>query len=112
MSKMKMSDRAKIFAPFDALKGFREMLNEQEDIKEDKKILSEEQMLVLNDTLLNLETGMMIRVKFYNHLISKYDVKEGVFVKLDIVYKKIYVVKTKINIPDILELEIIDNNLF
>ena len=47
MSKMKMSDRAKIFAPYDALKGFKEMLNEQENIKEEKKTLSEEQLLSL-----------------------------------------------------------------
>ena len=31
--KMPISERAKIFAPFDALKGFREMLKEQEFIK-------------------------------------------------------------------------------
>lgn len=112
MSKMKMSDRAKIFAPYDALKGFKEMLNEQEAIKEEKKILSEEQLLALNDILLNLETGMMIKVKYYNHLKSKYEIKEGIFVKLDTVYKKIHVVKSKINISDILELEIIDNDIF
>ena len=112
MSKMKMSDRAKIFAPYDAIKGFKEMLNEQENIKEEKKTLSEEQLISLNDTLLSLETGMMIKVKYYNHVISRYEIKEGIFVKLDAVYKKIHVVKSKINISDILELEIIDNNLF
>ena len=38
-TKMTINERAKIFAPFDALKGFRELLKEQEFIKEDKKIL-------------------------------------------------------------------------
>ena len=37
--KMKISERAKIFAPFDALKGFREMLAEQELIKELEKAI-------------------------------------------------------------------------
>ena len=55
MSRMKISDRAKIFAPYDALKGFKEMLKEQELPKEEKKTLSEEQLLELNDTLLSLE---------------------------------------------------------
>ena len=54
----------------------------------------------------------MIKVKYYNHVISRYEIKEGIFVKLDTIYKKIHVVKSKINISDILELEIIDNNLF
>ena len=49
----------------------KEMLNEQENIKEEKKTLSEEQLLSLNDTLLSLETGMMIKVKYYNVYLCK-----------------------------------------
>lgn len=111
MSKMKMSDRAKIFAPYDALKGFKEMLKEQELPKEEKKSLSEEQMIELNNQIINLQHGMMVSVKYYNHLEYKYKILEGVFVKLDEVYKKIHIVKNKINIDDILEIKILDMNL-
>ena len=38
MEKMNLYDRAKIFLPFDALKGFREALKKQEKIKVDKKL--------------------------------------------------------------------------
>ena len=112
MSKMKISDRAKIFAPYDALKGFKEMLKEQELPKEEKKTLSEEQFLELNNTLLSLEKGVVISVKHYNYVESKYEITEGVFIKLDQVYKCIYVVKTKISLDNILEIKIIDKNLF
>ena len=112
MSKMKISDRAKIFAPYDALKGFKEMLKEQELPKEDKKSLSEEQLLELNNILLTLEKGMIISVKHYNHIKSKYEITEGVFIKFDQVYKCIYVVKTKISFDNILNIRILSKTLF
>ena len=112
MSKMKISDRAKIFAPYDALKGFKEMLKEEEKPTEEKKVLSDEQFLELNNTLITLEKGMVISVKHYNHITSKYEITEGVFIKLDQVYKCIYVVKTKIFLDNILEIKIIDKNIF
>ena len=112
MSRMKISDRAKIFAPYDALKGFKEMLKEQELPKEEKKTLSEEQLLELNDTLLSLEKGVVISVKHYSHIESKYEITEGVFIKFDQVYKCIYVVKTKISLDNILEIKILDRNSF
>ena len=46
---------------------------------------------------------MVIGVKHYNHIESKYEVTEGVFVKLDQVYKCIYIVKTKISLDNILQ---------
>ena len=112
MSRMKISDRAKIFAPYDALKGFKEMLKEQELPKEEKKVLSEEQLLELKNTLLTLEKGIVVSVKHYNHIESKYEITEGVFVKYDQVYKCIYIVKTKISFDNILEIKILDKNLF
>ena len=112
MSRMKISDRAKIFAPYDALKGFKEMLKEQEAPKEEKKALSEEQFIELNNALLMLEKGMIVGVKHYNHIKSKYEITEGVFVKLDQVYKCIYIVKTKISLDNILEIKILDKNIF
>ena len=42
--KMTNKERAKIFMPFDALKGFREMLQNQEIIKVEKKELSEDKI--------------------------------------------------------------------
>ena len=64
-TKMPIKERAKIFAPFDALKGFREMLATEELIHEDRKELSEDQINLINDTINQLEFGMMIEVVYY-----------------------------------------------
>ena len=63
--KMPIKERAKIFAPFDALKGFREMLATEEIIPESKKELSEDQINELSNTINSLEFGMMIEVTYY-----------------------------------------------
>ena len=109
--KMPIKERAKIFAPFDALKGFREMLIEEEKIKEDKKELSEDLIIYLSNVINSLKVGMLVEVKHYVSKDECYIKTIGVFTKLDKVYKKITIVKTKINIEDILDIKIIENAL-
>ena len=110
-TKMPIKERAKIFSPFDALKGFREMLAQEEIIKEDKKVLSEDQINDLSNIINELIIGMMIKVKYYDYKDSCYKTLIGVFTKLDTTYKRISIVKTKINIMDIYAIEIIENAL-
>ena len=109
--KMPIKERAKIFAPFDALKGFREMLIEEEKVKEDKKELSEDLIIHLSNVINSLEVGMLVEVKHYVLKDECYKKTIGVFTKLDKVYKKITIVKTKISIEDILDIKIIENAL-
>lgn len=109
--KMPIKERAKIFAPFDALKGFREMLAQEEITKEDKKELSEDQINELSNIINKLEVGMLISVKYYVYKESCYKTITGVFTKLDTTYKRISIVKTKINIIDIISIEIKENTL-
>ena len=106
-SKMSVSERAKIFAPFDALKGFREMLKEEEKVKEAKKELSQDMIDDLDNVLNSLKLGMMIEVIFYDFKEEAYKSLIGVFTKIDTVYKKLVVVKTRINILDILSVKIL-----
>ena len=109
--KMPIKERAKIFAPFDALKGFREMLIEEEKVREDKKELSEDLIIHLSNVINSLEVGMLVEVKHYVLKDECYKKTIGVFTKLDKVYKKITIVKTKISIEDILDIKIIENAL-
>ena len=109
--KMPIKERAKIFAPFDALKGFREMLAEEEIIYEDKIEPSEDMILYLSNIINQLEVGMMIEVKYYVNDLKCYKKMIGIFTKIDKVYKKITIVKTKINIEDIIDIKIIENTL-
>ena len=106
-SKMSVSERAKIFAPFDALKGFRDMLREEERVKEVKKELSQDMIDDLDNVLNSLKLGMMIEVIFYDSKDETYKSLIGVFTKIDTVYKKLVVVKTRINILDILSVRIL-----
>ena len=109
--KMPIKERAKIFAPFDALKGFREMLVEEEIIKEPKKEPSEDLIIYLSNVINSLEVGMLVEVKHYVLKDECYKKTTGVFTKLDRVYKRISIVKTKINIEDIINIKVIENAL-
>ena len=60
-------DRAKQFMPFEALKGFREALEEKEKIEVIKKDLSEEIKEELSLKLNSLEIGDKIKVIFYKN---------------------------------------------
>ena len=106
-SKMSVSERAKIFAPFDALKGFREMLKEEERVKEVKKELSQDMIDDLDNVINSLKLGMMIEVIFYDSKVESYKSLIGVFTKVDAIYKKLVVVKTRINLEDILSIKIL-----
>ena len=104
---MSVSERAKIFAPFDALKGFREMLKEEERVKEVKKELSQDMIDDLDNVINSLKLGMMIEVIFYDSKVESYKSLIGVFTKVDAIYKKLVVVKTRINLEDILSIKIL-----
>ena len=60
-------DRAKQFMPFDALKGFREALEEKEKIEVIKKDLSEEIKEELSLKLKCLKIGDKIKVIYYKN---------------------------------------------
>lgn len=108
---MKLSDRAKIFLPFDALKGFREALKEEEKERCERKILSEEQKEELNNQISLLQKGMLIKIKVYNDAQQTYDEVEGIFTRLDIVSKKLYIVKQGYDIESIILITILSQKM-
>lgn len=109
--KMTNQERAKIFAPFDALKGFKEALKDEEVIKMPKVMLSEDQEVDLDNILKQLLKGMMIEVIHYNHECECYLKTVGVFTKIDVINKVIFVVKNKILIDNIIDIKIISDSL-
>ena len=64
--------RAKQFAPFDALTGLRIALKEKEKIRVERKIISEEKAEEINETLISLNVGDNITVIYYNELEQEY----------------------------------------
>ena len=98
--------RAQIFQSFDALKGFREILKEQEKVVVPKKILSEDDLDILDRKVHRIKVGIIIKVIYYNKNISQYISLEGKVAKINFDTKMIQIVKKKINLLDIVEIDL------
>ena len=91
-------ERAKQFMPFDALKGFKEALKEKEKIIVDKIDLCEDAIIEINNILINLKVGDIVKVVYFKQneyievtgMISKIKNDFFVIVKEKIMYNKIY----------------------
>ena len=97
-------DRAKLFVPFDALKGLQEILREKESEVEERKELSEESLMELQEELNKVEIGSTVFIKYYKN--KKYIDITGVVRKINFVKKKIIINEDiMINMCDIIELK-------
>ena len=94
-------DRAVQFMPFDALKGFREALEQVEKFSEDKKEFSDDYFYVLNQKINKLKIGEKVLIKHYYEL--EYVETIDVIKKIDKVYKKLYLLNSVIEFDDIVE---------
>ena len=92
--------RAHIFQSFDALKGFREILREQERIVVPKKILSEDDLL--DRKIHCVRPGMIITVIYYDK--GQYVQLEGRVSKINLDTKVLQIVKSKINLKLIVDI--------
>ena len=65
--RMTLQNRAKIFSPFAALRGYDEQLAEEKRRTErvTKRILTEEEMSDLSDKLMQVTKGMTITVRYF-----------------------------------------------
>lgn len=104
MANMTNIERAKQFLPFSALKGYYTLIKEKEKVIESRKVLSEDELERLQNEFLNVNIGMIVKIKYYS--IDHYEEVEGMVSKIDLIYKKIQIVKTEINIKDIIDLKI------
>ena len=71
--KMPVSERAKQFMPFAALKGFEEAIaqKEREYFKEERSLLSEEQLAELSYKASNLRENDTVTLEYYDGYIYK-----------------------------------------
>lgn len=97
-----MSDRARQFAPFSALKGFHELIKQKEKVITAKKELSEDELIKLSEKVLQIEKGMMAKVVHFCE--GEYNSTEGVVTGIDTVYRTITIVKKKIRFGDIIDI--------
>ena len=98
------SERAKQFMPFASLRGYYEVVRERERVREEKHILSEEDLEIISDKLRMLKRGMMISVRYYD--TDCYVTMKGLVAGIDELSHILTVVKTKIKFEDIYDIEI------
>lgn len=97
------AQRAQIFQSFDALKGFRELLKEQEKVIVQRKTLSEDDLEELDRKVHQIQIGMIITVIYFSN--GQYIQLTGRVSKLNFNTKTIQIVKTKLNIKSIVDIE-------
>ena len=99
-------DRAKLFVPFDALKGLQEILREKEKEVEERKELSEETLMALQEELNKIEIGSSVFIKYYKN--KKYIDITGIVTRINFVKKKIIINgDIMINMCDIIQLKVV-----
>ena len=102
--KMPRNQRAKQFAPFDALKGLQDALRlkEYENERAVKGDLSEEKILEISNTLSNLSKDAIYVVTYFYDGYNKEIIGK---IKLDLENNAIKVDNTKINLEDVLDIK-------
>ncbi len=101
-TKMSTADRAKQFAPFSALKGLDEALRQKERVFVEKPEFSDEAAEELSQKLAQICVGMRVNVVYYSD--GEYVSAEGLVTGIDKTFKKLTVVKTEINMDDIVSI--------
>lgn len=102
-SKKDRAERAKIFMPFDALKGFREYLKSKERIIVDKKQLSVDTCEELDWKIHQIRVGKMVKIVYYDK--QEYVSLEGMVTKIDLDIGLLKIVDQLIGIKDIVEIQ-------
>ena len=103
---MTRQERAKIFAPFDAMKGLQEALRDREErhLRVERHDISEEQEEHNSEVLAKLTRGMHVRLDYYSafHDVSN----EGIVTDINTVYRFLKLGTEKISFCDIYDINI------
>lgn len=100
-----MSDkasRAKQFLPFAALKGYYEEIRERSRVIEPRRERTDDENNHLSEISSQLKKGMMVKVKYYH--VDAYETLEGLITHIDLTFRTVTIVKTKLALDDIYEI--------
>ncbi|MDD6572996.1 MAG: YolD-like family protein [Thermoflexaceae bacterium] len=103
MEILNRADRACQFAPFDALKGFREALKEKERMIIPKAELSEERTEELERKLHAVQSGSLLTVIYYHN--GQYEKITGMVSDISKTSRSLTIVHTTICFDDIRDME-------
>ncbi len=107
---MTRAERAKIFAPFDAMKGLQEALRDREErhSRVERHDISEEQQEKNSEVFAKLTKGMHVQLDCYS---AFHDVtKTGTVTEISTVYRYLKLDKEKIFFCDIYDIRITEWN--
>lgn len=102
--KMTIANRAKLFAPFNALTGLTKALSAREKIVVEKPLLSEESLAELDMKMHEIEKGQLIEIIYYSR--GECLKLKGMVAKIEQSSRIIQVVNTRIGFDDILSIEL------
>ena len=103
MEKMSRSERAKQFMPFSPLRGYDDELKGKEKVVSPKKELTEEESIILSETVKGLKKGDVVRIVYYD--ADGYVEKTGAVYAVDTVLGSISVIKDRIAFSEIYSIE-------
>ena len=105
---MTQAERAKQFAPFDAMKGLQEALRDREErhSRVERHEISEEQMEINSKVFSRLKKGAKVRIECY---YAFHDVTfTGTVTTIDTVFRYLKLGKDKFPFYDIYSIELLD----
>ena len=97
------ADRARQFMPFAALKGYYELVRQQERVGQPRHQPTEEEATELSTQLNALRKGSLVRITYYNR--DAYATIYGTVERLDKTLRTLRVATTDIPFDDILRIE-------
>ena len=105
---MTREERAKIFAPFDAMKGLQEALRDREErhLRVERRDITEEQAERNSRILLKLRRGMKVELEYYCNF---HDVtKRGLVTDVDCTFRWLKLDEETIYFEDIYWVSVVD----
>jgi len=103
-NKMSMADRAKIFLPFNGLRGYYDLILKVDKKREPKRELSDDELNELSVIFSKLKKRMMVEATYY--LVDGYTTIKGMISKINVTKRVITIIKTDISFDDILTIKI------
>lgn len=98
--RMSIYNRSGIFAPFAALSGYKEEINETSRITDNKIELSEDYKDIINNKLINLDTNQEVSIEYFvkdnKKTGGKYITKTCKIKKIDYIKKEIIMIDKSI----------------
>ncbi len=106
-SPMPISERAKQFLPFAAVKGLNEALEKKEKIHLSKQEISEELAHELNEKIHKIKKGSIVTITYF--FADDFITMTGTVRKIDTAYRTIEIDETNIDLDDISDLIIVED---